>query len=502
VLRDGDSVPIAGVIVVVEAQAGSGTAAGAETGPDGRFSVANITSQQYQILAEKPGFLKVSRGFLHKDVDGAVGDEGIEIRMTPQAVVAGRITDSVREPLAGAVVQLSRMYLQGKRTVLSPVSQVTTNDLGEYRIFNIPPGRYYVGAFYQDQASRLGLRERPGAIANQRETATQEYAATYYPGNSQPEAATPVRARGGQQLTGIDIQLSMANSFAVSGVVSGAPSNTPTMRVFLEPFQPGALGALRTYVPATGTAAFQFRSVAPGSYVVRTELTSGGQVLSARERIEVGSANVENIVLDLRPPFLITGTVSVEADDAMPKNLQLRMNGLDRRLLAPIRPRTDGTFEVPVMGPDSYAVDAVDESGTAYVRSVELDGQPVGVNGISIRGPNQILRIVISDKAGRIEGKAVDSNERPTGRGVVVLVGVDSPDDPRRYAAVVGADGSFLVQSLPPGKYRISCFSDLAVPGDATWDVQRRVRDAGRDVEIASADKQQLTLEATLADPQ
>lgn len=507
-LNDTDSRPIEGAFVILEGEpAAQFEASGVKTGSDGRFVIPNVSSAQYQVVAEKRGFLRLTRGFRHEDGGQPAAGKGftptdqIELRMVQQAAIAGRVTDSAHQPLAGAVVQLSHMYLQGRRTLLSPVAQVATNDLGEYRIFNVSPGRYYVGAFYQDQGSRLGLRVRPvtesGAGAD---VITEEYAVTYYPQSLEPEGATPVRARAGQTLADIDIQIAMARSFTIAGVITGLPPNTPTPRVFLQPFQPGGLGALRVSIPAGGATEFRFKSVAPGTYVVRTDVNVGGQVLSAREQVSVGSGPIDSAVLDLRPPFAISGTVSADEGCSLPEDLQLRLNGLDRRFLGPIKPRADGKFEVQVVGPDGYAVDGINQSGTAYVKSAALDYQPIGVNGISIRDPNHALLIVVSDKAGRIEGKVVNSEQHPAASGVVILVASD-PQDPRSYAAALSSEGKFELKSLPPGKYRISCFSDLAAPADATWDVQKKVRSSGKEISIAELDKQQVTLEATLADP-
>jgi len=506
-VNDTNSRPIEGAFIIVEPlgeQAAQFEATGAKTGSDGSFTISNVTSPQYQIVAEKRGFIRLSRNFRHEDggqpaAIGPARTDRMELRMIQQAAIAGKVWDSSGQPLTGAVVQVSHMYLQGRRTLLSPVAQVTTNDLGEYRIFNLTPGRYYVGAFYQDQGSRLGLRKRP-VTEGGAEIVTEEYAVTYYPRNLEAEGATPVRARAGQALSDIDIQLAMARSFSVEGTITGLPPNAPMPPVFLQPFLVGGLGPLRVYTPGPGATEFRFRSVAPGTYVVRTDMTVGGQVLSAREQIVVGSAQVDNVALDLRPPFSIPGTVSVEEGGTLPADLQLRLNGLDRRFLAPIKPQADGKFEVQVIGPDGYAVDGINPNGTAYVKSVALDYQPIGVNGISIRDPNHILLIVVSDKAGRIEGKALNSDQHPASGGVAILVASD-PQDPRSYGASLSSEGKFELKSLPPGKYRISCFSDLAAPADATWDVQKKIRTSGKEITIAEGDKQQITLEVTLADP-
>ena len=67
--------------------------------------------------------------------------------------------------------------------------------------------------------------------------------------------------------------------------------------------------------------------------------------------------------------------------------------------------------------------------------------------------------------------------------------------------ASVDSAGKFKFQSLPPAKYRILCFSDLSTAEDATWDVQKKVKAAGTNINIAESDKQQLSIETTQLDP-
>src|SRR5271170_6901101 len=113
VLNDVTSQPVEGAFVVTD-QGGDTHATGVKTGADGRFSFSKISSAQCTIFAEKQGFLRASRTFQHADTQqlepGGSGYENIELRMVPQAAVAGKVLDSNREPLIGATVQLSRMY--------------------------------------------------------------------------------------------------------------------------------------------------------------------------------------------------------------------------------------------------------------------------------------------------------------------------------------------------------------------------------------------------------
>src|SRR5207253_8170180 len=60
--------------------------------------------------------------------------------------IAGSIYDGHGEALGNVEVRaLKASYPEGRR-VLTPVASAVTNDLGEYRLFWLAPGRYYIAA--------------------------------------------------------------------------------------------------------------------------------------------------------------------------------------------------------------------------------------------------------------------------------------------------------------------------------------------------------------------
>jgi hypothetical protein len=74
------------------------------------------------------------------------GQQALEIQlpMTQTGVIGGRITDQFGNPLGRADVQAVRTIYQDGRRVFAAVKSGTTDDRGEYRLFWLPPGRYYV----------------------------------------------------------------------------------------------------------------------------------------------------------------------------------------------------------------------------------------------------------------------------------------------------------------------------------------------------------------------
>ncbi len=124
----------------------------ARTEDDGKFAFQNVRPGPYRLAVTHAGYfrppmlVRVAAGEPVKDV---------QLSMSPTGAIAGRIFDSNGEPLGNADVQALRAsYARGIRSLM-PVQSVQTNDLGEYRLFWLPPGRYYVMAQPQPLTRRV-----------------------------------------------------------------------------------------------------------------------------------------------------------------------------------------------------------------------------------------------------------------------------------------------------------------------------------------------------------
>src|SRR5439155_8225566 len=87
---------------------------------------------------------------------------GIQLSIAPTGSISGHIYDRDGEPLGKAQVQALRIVYRDGRKALAIVQSAQTDDRGEYRLFWLAPGRYYVNAkpdmpeLAVDPASRSG----------------------------------------------------------------------------------------------------------------------------------------------------------------------------------------------------------------------------------------------------------------------------------------------------------------------------------------------------------
>src|SRR5688572_21603890 len=125
------------------------------TGDDGKFAFRNLPATEYRLVATRPGGTYNPAQYGQRDprsqgtplslTEGeALKDVRLEMAVT--SAITGRVFDRNGEPVPYArVLAMQHWYHEGNR-LLDFVQVVHTNDRGEYRLFWLPPGRYYVAA--------------------------------------------------------------------------------------------------------------------------------------------------------------------------------------------------------------------------------------------------------------------------------------------------------------------------------------------------------------------
>src|SRR5206468_8364507 len=90
------------------------------------------------------------------------------------------------------------------------------NDLGEYRIVGLAPGRYYLRASY-------------GTPVMFDQTAAEDYVPTYYPGTADATLAVPIDATAGSEFRNNDFSLAKTRTVRIRGHVANANGSGRSM---------------------------------------------------------------------------------------------------------------------------------------------------------------------------------------------------------------------------------------------------------------------------------
>jgi hypothetical protein len=117
---------------------------------NGRFVVRNIIAGRYRLFAIGDGYVQTEYSLT---ITLSAGQQlrNISVEMIPTGVIVGRILNLTNEPLPRVMCALSRL-LNKTACVFShaSVTQAQTNDLGEYRLYGLYPGQYFVSAALYD----------------------------------------------------------------------------------------------------------------------------------------------------------------------------------------------------------------------------------------------------------------------------------------------------------------------------------------------------------------
>lgn len=217
VTRDGSSDPVANARILVTSADGVDTPATlARTDRDGRFVVPGLRVGRYRIIVERDGYV---RAVSITTIESAAATTAA-IALTPTGVITGRVADAQGYPVSRAFV----------RAVSGKVSyEGQTNDLGEYRIFDLPPGQYVMNAAPylapRIQGTTL-IRPSPpspyapgegqamlplmrmlqaGDYIDPIALAREVYVPVYYPGTTDAAGATALDLKAGATISGVDM---------------------------------------------------------------------------------------------------------------------------------------------------------------------------------------------------------------------------------------------------------------------------------------------------------
>jgi Carboxypeptidase regulatory-like domain len=393
-------------------------------------------------------------------------------------------------------------YVRGERQ-LSPAGGGQSDDRGQYRVFGLPPGDYYVSA----DAGRLaqifgrGLQQLASGVAGglggggrggffgvpPDDPEPVGYAPTYYPGVVTAAEAGKITVGPGQEVSGMDFQVQLVATATVSGIVVGADGAVP---VLLVPQDGG--GMLRGQIlrgSAGADGVFSIVNVPPGRYtaVARSGggmFASGGDTQRvATQNINVAGQNIAGVMLALQPSVSLSGNITVESSGTPAptdySTFRVDVPDVDPLPFAggpggrgggPIssggRADQNGAFTVLSLMPGRHYV-RVSGSGAWTLKSVVVAGQDVTDEPIDLRSGHDVdnVTIVLTDRATEISGTVRDASGTAAAAMAVIAFSTDQqqwqPQSRSIQSVRTGQDGTYRMRGLPPGDYRILATEDV-----------------------------------------
>ncbi len=441
------------------------------TDVNGHFGMSNISPGAYRLSSERTGFVRGEYGSAGPMRVGITltlsASQEMKIstfKLQPHAVISGRVLDEDGEVMANVLVQaMTHRYVQGKRQLV-PAGSSSTNDLGEYRIFGLGPGRYYLSANYRNQQMGwMAVDHTAGVAPNAPE---EGYALTYYPGTMDPGGAMPIVVAAGRSMSNMDIKLMRTHTVRIRGRVTNAGSQG-AMRtmIMLAPKDPYGFGLYdRSPTSVRGKEGkFEFRGVTPGSYQLIAQYMEDNNRYMARVPVDVGNTNVEGLEVTFKPMMEISGTVVVEGNNA-DVNVALLNVSLQPKEFSPMgggggsRVKEDGTFTIRSISADTFRATIFGGGDQVYLKSVQVGQQEVKNGEFTVvDDAPPTVRLVLSVAGAQVSGHVTGEKQEPIQGATVVLVpAVEKRDQPQLFkTATTDQNGSFTLKSIAPGDYKL-----------------------------------------------
>jgi hypothetical protein len=459
------------------------------TDRDGRFSFKDVGPGQYTVRVQKEGFFGQPEGGINQptaavDIRVAAGEAAeANLAMIPGAIIGGRVFDANGQLMSNAAVQAFTVAYAFGHAVLAPLVSKVTDDRGEYRLFWVPPGDYYIAATPRPAAPSPGV---PAATSQVK---------TFYPGVNEIAESRMISIRGGEDLGGMDIGIRTPRSFKISGQVSslipppapqlGAPGVNAAVLMLLNRDEsvPDDVGARQVgavpLLPTTGQ--FEIANVVPGSYDLFARVqdpaaqVAGGQPLAwGRVRFEVRDNDVPNLSITVPPSVEVRGTVAIAGGAKPPASMRVQLLPDDASIKIPAYQAVitrsalvgqDGAFSVPAVPEGRFRVSAV--AGIPpdlYLADVRANAMSVFDSGFDVNArANSAIEVVLGSGAGTVDGVVRDGPTKVVPRATVALV----PEARRRqnralyFAATSDAGGRFTIRGVPPGDYKVFAWESI-----------------------------------------
>ena len=435
------------------------------TRADGAFTFRNLAPGRYTISATHDGFIPQEDRRRGLSVSGlsvtvAAGQtlKDIVLPMIPAPVIAGGVFDPYGAPVPAALVRAYLRRYTPYGTQLHIVKSGMTNDMGEFRLFGLNFGEYFVSAGFGD-------RERAAAVGRVQLSANVSraddgYATIFYDGAEDISWARAVHLAPGSGPSTLNIYFRNPARFKISGQVLPRTAGT---KIVLAP-KGGDLIESEYFIQPDATGAFQIHGVSPGSYLLLAT-AADGDMSSDVIAVNVTDSDIDGMRVVLQETMSISGRVVSErypgqGISALHVKLTRSTTEFDQKIDARTDP--DGSFTLERVFPFAEYDIAVEPlpPGT-YVKNIFSPGRTI-FTGKSTLVPLQPLQIRLAMAMDSLEVHVTKGSDPAAGTQVVLVPEAMLRRRRDRYiTGFTSESGDLRLTAVPPGEYTAYAFEQV-----------------------------------------
>ncbi len=491
---------------IARARVQVGAEQAALTDHDGHFEFDNVTAEPAYAFASKPGY------FAEDKAVPAQG-ESITLRLIPEAILFGTITDQNGQPIQDLPVQLTMLRVENGVRRWRQVQGTSTNVEGQFRFAELQAGQYSLATGFRIE----GLVDAPSSVA-------------FMPVRFPPLTGDGIR--GALTLTPGDhveanASPAMEKLYPATGMISGMAGQGAGFAVRTEDGEP-------VDSPANTYPGGAFRLRLPtGTYRLTVNSNvEGKQWLVGTREISVRDAPLPGISVTLGPPASIpieaeyqaVTTASQNAPGGPPAFLNASLEDTDPRgsgrmyPAQPLKPPGPGQAQEPGdpmvfrdVEPGRYMLEAQPEPpwyvASASCASLDLARDPLVIGA----GAGACtVRLVYRDDSASLKWMASPAEEG-TGNGnevFVIAIPLDTLAQPARNSTTIAdhplssdspAEGSF--EGLAPGRYLVMALSHRQDLPYRDREALQRYMSQGQEITLTRGGKSEVQLTIVTGEP-
>ena len=434
----------------------------ATTDAEGRYELKEVRAGRYTISASKGSYVGLSYGQQRPTDAGKPLEildnqavERVDFTLPRGSVITGRIVDEYGEPMSEVQIAPQRyQFSQGQRRLVPTGRSASTDDMGEFRLFGIPPGQYYLSATWRNQNYPMN---------NEDKTA---YAPMYFPGTDNPAQAQRITLAAGQELNDLVMALKPMRATRVTGSAMTSDGRPMTGMMMITQSTGFGFNSSASQIRPDGT--FTVNGLAPGEYTLRAQPNGprDPDAEAATLKITATGDDIVDVHLVGTKPSIASGRVVVDpsAAAALPPGLMVMAQPTEPGAMPmginPGKMNDDGSFELRV-SPGRMRIGLMNQPAGWTIRSVLLNGIDVTDSGVEFKPNENVsgIEVELTNKLTTITGLVTNargetvkefsaiafSQDRERWKGFGRYQGAGRPDQ----------DGRFKISGLPPGDYYI-----------------------------------------------
>jgi len=508
VIRGLDSAPLKNATVQLVSGEDREHTIATRTTVDGHFELRNVPSGRYRLKVSRDGYVEQEFGQKKPPDPGAIfalrpGQKMSDLifKLGRAGVITGHVFNADGEPMPNVMLNAIRqVYRDGKREFQSSAFD-RSNDLGEYRIFGLAPGRYYVSAEELTWNRVVGDREFNPI---EKDTGEKAYAKIYFPAALDLGKASTVTVKEGEEIPAVDILMKEVVAYRIRGKVTNLLSKSRgaqnvQISVLRRDSGAGWSEVGSTSVEKAG-GTFEIPAIAPGEYSVLAFSYDDGKAHSTQEDLTVGNADVEGLTVTIGPGVNIPGRVAWEGKPSLekaaltvgaappgPVYVWADSAEVDMSNQFTLRDVPEGELRLTVAG----------MSKDCYVKEARFgDALLPDMSFRVMKGSAGPLEITVSSFGARVDGTVTNDESLPVAGVWVVAVPEEAKRKQHYLFKSITTDqyGHFDLRGLAPGKYKLFSWDGVEQGEWEDTDFLKDSEEKGVTVDLKGSDTKAIEL--------